>query len=39
LRPEAEIEGRRTADVVEELLQTVPVLDAEVQGVVGKGGR
>jgi MoxR-like ATPase len=29
LRPEAEVEGKRVADVVEELLSSVPVLDAE----------
>ena len=28
LRPEAEVEGKRVADVVEELLASVPVLDA-----------
>ena len=39
LRPEAEIEGRRTLDVVEELLQSVPVLDARAQGTPAKGAR
>jgi len=39
LRPEAEIEGRRTVDVVEELLQSVPVLDARAQGTPAKGAR
>jgi MoxR-like ATPase len=39
LRPEAEIEGRRTADVVEELLQSVPVLDADPAAGAGRGGR
>jgi MoxR-like ATPase len=28
MRPEAEVEGKRVADVVEELLSSVPVLDA-----------
>jgi MoxR-like ATPase len=28
MRPEAEVEGKRVADVVEEMLATVPVLDA-----------
>ena len=27
IRPEAEIEGKRVADVVEELLRTVPVME------------
>src|SRR5262249_53288622 len=27
VRPEAEVEGKRTADVVRELLETVPIFD------------
>jgi MoxR-like ATPase len=29
IRPEAEVEGRRTADVIDELLATVPVLETQ----------
>jgi MoxR-like ATPase len=29
IRPEAEVEGRRTLDVIQELLNTVPVLQTE----------
>ena len=29
IRPEAEVEGRRTADVIDDLIATVPVLEAE----------
>jgi MoxR-like ATPase len=29
IRPEAEVEGRRSNEVIQDLLETVPVLDAE----------
>src|SRR5207237_2194864 len=29
IRPEAEVEGRRTAEVIQDLLETVPVLEAD----------
>jgi len=32
IRPEAELEGKRTLDVVQELIETVPVIDATPRG-------
>ena len=29
IRPEAEVEGRRTAEVIQDLLSSVPVLEAD----------
>jgi MoxR-like ATPase len=32
IRPEAEVDGRRPSDVIDELLQTVPVLETDIPG-------
>ena len=29
IRPEAEVEGRRSDEVIQELLRSVPILDAD----------